>query len=140
MEKPVKKPDAERLFPFVLRARKMILGRERLAHSKSRLQFLLVTTDLSETSRADILTAFSHYPIVQKYTSAELEKHLQVRGTKVVGFEKSSLAKSLYAALKEHRLNPPSKSPPAPPPPAATDAAPAPPAEPAAPPPESPDV
>ncbi len=134
MEKPEKKPDAERLFPFVLRARKMIVGRERLARSKSRLQFLLVTTDLSETSRAEILTAFSHYPIVQKYTSAELEKHLQVRGTKVVGFEKSSLAKSLYAALKEHRLNPPSKSPT---PPAAAETAPTPPAEPAAPPPES---
>lgn len=115
----------------------MIVGRERLVRSKSRLQFLLVTTDLSETSRAEILKAFSHYPIVQKYTSAELEQHLQVRGTKVVGFEKSSLAKSLYAALKAHRLNPPSKTPSAP---VGGETTAAPTAEAAAAPPESTDV
>ena len=53
----------ERLFPFVLRARVLLVGRETLQRSKSRLQFVLITRDLSESSKADILAGFAHYPI-----------------------------------------------------------------------------
>jgi hypothetical protein len=41
----------ERLFPFALRARILIVGREALLRSKSRLHFILITHDLSENSR-----------------------------------------------------------------------------------------
>ena len=44
---------------------------------------------------------------MQKYTSAELEKYFGARNAKVLGFEKSTLAKSIYAELKEARLNDP---------------------------------
>ena len=46
----------ERLFPFVLRARILLVGRETLLRSKSRLHFVLVTDDLSEQSRKEILS------------------------------------------------------------------------------------
>jgi hypothetical protein len=109
MREPGTKKPAERLFPFVLRSRILIIGRDTLARSKSRLHFVLVTTDLAEASREEILRQFSHYPVVQRYTSDDLEKFFGVKGAKVIGFQKSGLAQSLYAELKEHRINPPPK-------------------------------
>src|SRR5579859_1141988 len=99
-----KKP-VERLFPFVLRSRILIVGREHLARSKSKLHFVLITTDLSEGSRQEILVDFKHYPIIQRYTSTDLENFFGIKGAKVIGFQKSGLAQSLYAELKEYRLN-----------------------------------
>ncbi len=95
----------ERLFPFVLRSRILILGRETLERSKSRLHFILITHDLSENGREEVLKDFVHYPIVQHYSSADLEKYFGVRGAKAVGFAKSGLAQSIYAELKQHRVN-----------------------------------
>lgn len=95
----------ERMFPFVLRAKILIVGRESLKHSKRRLHFVLVTHDLSENSRAAILKEFAFYPIVQHYTSGDLETHFGVTGAKVIGFAKSGLAQSIYAELKPHRIN-----------------------------------
>ena len=97
----------EQLFPFVLRSRILMAGRDTLARSKSKLHFVLITHDLSETSRAEILSDFAHYPVVQHYTSKELEKLFGIKGAKVIGFEKSGLAQSLYAELKAHRINRP---------------------------------
>jgi len=95
----------ERLFPFVLRSRILLVGRDTLRHSRGRLHFVLVTTDLSDGSREQMLRDFAAYPVVQHYTSVELERHFGVRGTKVVGFAKSQLAQSIYAELKAHRIN-----------------------------------
>ena len=47
------------------------------------------------------------YPVVQHYSSAELEQFFGVKGAKVIGFEKSGLAQSIYTELKQHRLNKP---------------------------------
>ena len=99
----------ERLFPFVLRSRNLLVGRDTLARSKSRLHFVLITHDLSEQSRAEVLSDFSHYPVVQHYTSEELEQFFQLKGTKMIGFQKSGLAQSIYAELKQYRLNKPAK-------------------------------
>jgi hypothetical protein len=99
----------ERLFPFVLRTRILIVGRETLLRSKSKLHFVLITDDLSEQSRKEILSEFAHYPIVQRYTSAGLEEFFGLQGTKVLGFAKSGLAQSIYAEMKEHRINKPAK-------------------------------
>ena len=103
-ESGVKKP-VERLFPFVLRARILISGQENLSRSKGRLHFVLLTQDLSEQSRDSILKDFAHYPVVQHFTSADLERFFGIKETKVVGFQKSDLAQSIYAELKEHRIN-----------------------------------
>ncbi len=101
----------ERLFPFVLKSRCLLIGRDTLRRSKSKLHFVLITTDISEGSRKEILTDFSHYPVVQKYTSADLEKLFAVKGAKVVGFAKSGLAQSIYAEMKESRINRPVEKP-----------------------------
>jgi hypothetical protein len=109
MSEPGTTKPVERLFPFVLRSRNLIVGRDALARSKSRLHFVLITSDISENSREHILREFSHYPVVQRYTSKELETHFAIKGSKVVGFQKSGLAQSLYAELKQHRLNKPAE-------------------------------
>ncbi len=95
------------MFPFVLRSQILIVGRDNLARSKGNLHFVLITSDLSGGSRGDILRAFAHYPVIEHYTSEDLEKHFKVKGAKVIGFQKSDLAKSIYAELKEYRINRP---------------------------------
>jgi hypothetical protein len=107
MKKPKPAGPVEGLFSFVLRSRILLVGRDTLARSKSRLHFVLVTRDLSEASRAEILADFAHYPVVQHYSVEELEKFFGLKGTKVVGFAKSGLAQSIYAGLKEYRINKP---------------------------------
>jgi len=97
----------ERMFPFVLRSRILLVGRDSLRRSKSRLHFVLITSDLSESSRAEVLSDFTHYPVVEHYTSAELAEFFGTKGAKVIGFEKSGLAQSIYAELKQHRINKP---------------------------------
>ena len=97
----------ERLFPFVLKSRLLLVGRDTLRRSKSRLHFILITRDLSQNSRALVLKDFEHYPIVEHYTEADLETFFGVKGTKVIGFAKSGLAQSIYAELKGHRINRP---------------------------------
>jgi hypothetical protein len=97
----------ETLFGFAVRARILLVGRDNIARARGRLHFVLVTEDLSANSRDEILEDFRHYPVVACYTSADLEKLLGVRNTKVVGFRKSTLAQSIYLALKEHRIHSP---------------------------------
>ena len=121
MSNPTPAKSVERLFPFVLKSRNLIVGRDTLRRSKSKLHFILITSDISAGSRAEILSDFSHYPVVQKYTSEELEKFFRIQGAKVIGFAKSGLAQSIYAEMKEHRINrpeqrsKPAESPPVPP-------------------------
>jgi hypothetical protein len=107
MTKPDEGKPVERLFPFVLRSRNLIVGRDTLWRMRSKLHFILVTCDISENSRKEVLSNFAPYPIVQHYTSEELEKFFGVKGAKVVGFQKSGLAQSIYAGLKQHRINKP---------------------------------
>ncbi len=99
----------ERLFPFALRARILLVGRETLRRSKSRLHFVLITRDLSDRSRQEVLSEYEHYPVVQRYTSADLERFFGLRGAKVLGFRKSHLAQSIYRELKGYRLNKPAQ-------------------------------
>jgi hypothetical protein len=99
------RPLAENLFGFVMRANSDC-GRHVLAREKSHLQFVLITRDISENSREDTAD-FRHYPVIQHYTTAELEAFFGIQGAKVVGFKKSGLAHSLYTSLKEHRINKP---------------------------------
>ena len=97
----------ERLFPFVLKTRGLLVGRDTLRANKGKLHFVLITTDIAEASREEVLRDFTHYPVVQHFTAADLEKHFNVKGAKAVGFIKSGLAQSIYAELKAHRINQP---------------------------------
>ena len=107
----------ERLFPFVLRAGILLIGREKLRHNKGKLHFVLITEDIAESVRAEILLDFKYYPVVQHFTAADLEKFFGVKGAKAIGFAKSGLAQSIYAELKTHRINQPVTKPKPPEPP-----------------------
>lgn len=97
----------ERLFPFVLKSRILIIGRDTLRHSKGRLHFVLITTDIADSSRVEVLANFQHYPIVQHYIGADLEKFFGIRGAKTIGFAKSGLAQSLFAGMKGYLIHRP---------------------------------
>jgi hypothetical protein len=105
MSKPPPARSVERLFPFVLRAQILLIGREKLRHNKGRLHFVLITEDIAENVRAEILLEFKHYPVVQHFTAVDLEKSFGIKGAKAIGFTKSGLAQSIYAELKAHRIN-----------------------------------
>jgi hypothetical protein len=119
MKPPRPNKPVERLFPFVLRSRNLIVGHDTLVRSKRKLHFVLVTTDLADTSRDKVIAEFSHYPVVQRYTAADLEGFFAIKGAKVIGFRKSGLAQSLYAELREYRINAPLNPARAPEPPGA---------------------
>jgi len=105
-EEESKKP-VERLFPFALRARILIPGRQVVERSRSNLHFVLITDDISDNSRSEILKFFAPYPIIQHYSSADLAEFFNLRNTRVLGFAKGGLAKSIYQELREFRINMP---------------------------------
>jgi len=107
LEEKTPSQPVERLFAFALRSRILVVGRDQLARSKGKLHFVLITRDLSENSRSEILSKFARYPVIQLYTQPELEDLFRIRGAKVIGFRKSNLARSIYAELKEYRINSP---------------------------------
>ena len=113
--KIVPKGGVERMFPFVLRTRGLLVGRDTLRANKSRLHFVLITNDIAESSRLEVLADFSHYPIVQHYSGLDLEQHFKIKGARTIGFVKSGLAQSIYAELKQFRINQPVVKPPPPP-------------------------
>ena len=106
-ESVVSEKSVERLFPFVVKTRGLLVGRDTLRANKSKLHFVLITTDIAESSREEVLKDFSHYPVVQHFTGADFEKFFAVKGAKAIGFTKSGLAQSIYAELKAHRINKP---------------------------------
>jgi hypothetical protein len=120
-ENPVPAKPVERLFPFVLKTRGLVIGRDSLRANKGRLHFVLITEDIAEASREEVLRDFMHYPVVQHFMQADLERFFNVKGARAVGFTKSGLAQSIYAELKPYRINQPlnpskpSGAPPAPP-------------------------
>ncbi len=106
-ENPAPAKNVERLFPFVLKTRALLVGRDTLRANRNKLHFVLITTDIAEASREEVLKDFTHYPVVQHFTAAEFETFFAVKGAKAVGFAKSGLAQSIYAELKAYRINRP---------------------------------
>ena len=87
MTNPKPRPPVERMFPFVLRSRGFLIGKHVIARSKSRLHFVLVTTTFPPASLQAVLSDFANYPVVQHFTSADLEKHFPVKDLRIVGTE-----------------------------------------------------
>ena len=101
----------ERLFPFVLKTRGLVIGRDALRANRGKLHFVLITEDIGEANREEVLQIFNHYPVVQHFQAADLEKFFNAKGAKAVGFLKSGLAQSIYAELKHYRINKPAHVP-----------------------------
>ena len=97
----------ERLFPFVQRTGILVVGRERLHGNKGKLHFVLITEDIAPEHREEVLKDFRHYPVVQFFQPADLERNFGIKGCRAIGFKKSGLAQSIYAELKPHRINQP---------------------------------
>jgi ribosomal protein L7Ae-like RNA K-turn-binding protein len=106
-EPTVPAKDVTRLFPFVLKTRGLLVGREALHANKGHLHFVLIAEDIAEASKAEVLKDFAYYPVVQHFTAEDLAKYFNVKGAKAVGFTKSGLAQSIYAELKSYRINQP---------------------------------
>ena len=103
---PDKSP-VERLFPFALRARVVVVGEALLARLKKKLHFILITDDISEHRVNEICRQYSNLPILQCYSVEDIESHFGFKNTKVLGFKKGSLAVSIHKELKKtaKRLN-----------------------------------
>ena len=110
-ESVVSEKSVERLFPFVVKTRGLLVGRDTLRANKSKLHFVLITTDIADSSRVEVLNDFSFYPVVQHFTGTDFERFFAVKGAKAIGFTKSGLAQSIYAELKSFRLNKPPNVP-----------------------------
>ena len=123
MNEPEPTHPVERLFPFVKRTGILLVGRERLRGNLGKLHFVLITEDIADESREEVLKDFKHYPVVQFFLPADLERCFGIKGCRAIGFMKSGLAQSIYAELKEHRINKPVQSPPPPGPPPAPPSA-----------------
>ena len=106
--RPMQTPSAlpERLFPFALRARLLVVGREALHHMRRKLAFVLVAETVRPESLAEIRADYADLPVVKRYTPEDFERWFSVPGAKVLGFRKSSLSNSLLRELKEFRLPP----------------------------------
>ena len=112
---PTPAKPVDRLFPVVLRTGILMVGREKIWNNRNKLHFVLITKDISEATRDEILKNFLNYPVVQYFMAADLERFFGVTGAKTVGFTKSGLAQSIYGELKPYRLNKPAPSAPSPP-------------------------
>ena len=110
IEKTSHKPDTppvERLYPFALRARVVVVGEALLARLKKKLHFILISEDISEHRISEIRRQYSDLPVLQCYTVETIEAHFGFKNTKVLGFKKGSLAVSIHKELKKtaKRLN-----------------------------------
>ena len=97
----------EQLLALALASKLLLVGREAVRKNKSHLHFVLIATDIIANHREEVLAENKHYPVVQHLTAADFERLFQIEGAKTIGFAKSELAKSIYAALKTYRINAP---------------------------------
>lgn len=93
----------KKLAPFMLRARVVEVGRDRLSQIRNKLAFIIITDDISENSRDKVLREFK-CPIFQCLTEEEVESIFNFKGTKMLGFSRSPLSESVIRDLKPYRI------------------------------------
>ena len=101
-DQPAKDP--ARLYPFARRARVLLRGRHAVCNARKRIQFVLVTTDISARSRREIVGECEGIPMIEYMVTDEVELHFGMENTRIVGFLKSPIAKSLMDELSAHRF------------------------------------
>ena len=95
------------LAPFTLRARVVSTGREKLLQHRNQLACLVVTEDISENSRREILRDFP-CPIYQALTAEQVDALFHFHNTKLLGFARNALSSQIQQLLKGRRLVAPS--------------------------------
>ena len=102
MHQPLK--SVERLFPFAVRSHIVVPGRDAMSWKRRKLLFVLITTDLTPKSRDQIQRDFAPLPIVERYTSLDIQVLFNYYGAKVLGFLNCPLARTILNEMKEFRL------------------------------------
>lgn len=97
----------ERLFPFAARSGIVVPGRNAMAWKRRKLLFVLITTDITPGSRAQIQRDFGSLPIVELFTSKEVLSHFGFHNAKVLGFMSCPLARTILREMSEFRIPPP---------------------------------
>ncbi len=82
------------------------MGRERIYREQKRLLFVLVCTDLSGNSRREIAQRVTQIPVLERYSSAEIEQLAHLPNTKIIGFKKSPISQRIFSLLKSTDQNP----------------------------------
>ncbi|MEC9131547.1 MAG: hypothetical protein VYE02_09205 [Verrucomicrobiota bacterium] len=95
----------ERLFPFALRARIVATGEQTLKAIRKKIGFLLLTEDISPSRVHQILKQFPGLPVYQRYTSEDFKTFFGYQQTKVIGFRKSALTRSILKEFKSLGLS-----------------------------------
>lgn len=97
--------DVEGILPFVRRAGVVSVGRERLRRSQKKLLFVWISTDLSANSRHDVLKWFPTLPVVECGTVDDFACWFGCSNTKIVGLQRSSIARSVLDRLRDFRIS-----------------------------------
>lgn len=95
--------ELEKLAPFMLKAGVIVVGRERIIASRARLAFIIITKDISDSSREQAVRNFK-CPVYQCLTMQEVATLFHFNGTKMLGFRRSSLAANVQKSLKPFRV------------------------------------
>jgi len=90
----------ERLFPFAVRARVVVSGRDGMLRNRKHLHFVLVTPDLSPTARESVLKNYAPVQVIEGFSCDEFAQHFGFHEAKVVGFLKSDISYSIRRELK----------------------------------------
>lgn len=99
-----------KLAPFMRKARVLEIGRERLLQVRHKLALVLITEDISENSRAFVLSRFS-CPVFQCLRSEDLFSLFGYQGTRMLGFRRSPLLAKILPELHSYRINAPEEPP-----------------------------
>lgn len=89
----------KKLAPFVVRSHAAVTGRLKLVQQQRKLAFVLMTTDVSENSRKEVLREL-FCPVYQALTMAEVEELFHLSNTKILGFRLGGMGASLQRCFQ----------------------------------------
>ena len=98
------------LASFARRAHLFVTGREKLHRGSRGLAFVLITEDISENSRREVLERIA-CPIYQALTAADVEALFGLANAKIVGFRKNGLSDNLAKSLQPFLVVPQARHP-----------------------------
>jgi len=97
------------ILPFAFKSGAVVIGRNSLSRARKKLLFLLITTDISDNSRNEILNQFSELPVVELYHSTELADRFGLHNCKVLGFKNSGITQRICRVCRTLDLIVPSR-------------------------------
>lgn len=92
-----------KLAPFAVRAGIAETGRQKLLQHRNKLAYILITEDISENSREEVLRDFA-CPVYQALTMDSITELFAFKGTKIVGFRRNVLSSQIQRLLHDHHI------------------------------------